>query len=295
MAGAGRGRRVWEQIEPLLRAQLPDLTAHLTRSRGEAERLAAEFAARHSTGIAIVVGGDGSIHEVTNGLLDAGYDGVLAIVPAGTGNDIARNLGIPTGSPPCQPLALDRPRPLDVGRVALWDRSGEPRHRWFLNSLSVGTSARANRIARSIGAVIRSPVKYPVAGVVALFSGRTQRYEVLVGGRSRYQGKAINLTIANGACFGGGLRISPDSRPDDGALELVIIGAMGLVRALGALRRLRQGRHVSMGEVEVDPAVTGPITIRTAGELPFETDGENLVTWHQAIVNLVPGRLKVAR
>lgn len=241
----------------------------------------------------MVVGGDGSIHETVNGLLDAGYAGTLAIVPAGTGNDVARNLQIPIDPDVAARFDPNRIRPVDVASVSVG--GAQPGHRWFLNSLSVGTSARANRIARSIGAVLRGPVKYPVSGVLALFSSRPAHYEVLVAGQSRFQGRAVNLTIANGACFGGGLKISPDSLADDGLLDLVIIGAMGRTRALSALRALRQGGHLAMRQVEVLPKVAAPIEIRARGELRFETDGENLLAHDGLIVNLEPGRLQVAR
>jgi YegS/Rv2252/BmrU family lipid kinase len=279
----------------VLRSRFSNLQARLTTARGDAERIAAEFAASHSRGLLIAVGGDGSIHEIGNGLVDAGYAGTLAIVPAGTGNDIARNLGIPTD--PARALLMDpaEARPVDLAQVSLENPAGEPRHRWFLNSLSIGASARANRIALSMGRMIRGPAKYPIAGVLALFSSNPERYEVLLGGRRHFHGRALNLTIANGPGFGGGLRISPDSRPDDGRLELVMIGEMRRVRALAALRALRTGAHVTMPEVEVIPAANLPIEIRGERALAFEADGENLVASERLIVNLQPGRLRVAR
>lgn len=293
VAGGGRGKRVWQTVESLLRSRFSNLQARLTTARGDAEGLAAEYARTRPDGLLIVVGGDGSIHEILNGLLDAGYAGTLAIVPAGTGNDVARNLHIPLDPGSAARFHPARVHPVDVGRVAVG--GPHPGHRWFLNSFSVGTSARANRIARSIGRVLRGPVKYPVAGALALFSSRAAFYEVLVAGHSRYRGRAINLTIANGACFGGGLQISPQSLPDDGLLDLVIIGDMGRIRAMTALRALRSGGHVAMREVEVVPKVATPIEIHARGELRFETDGENLVAYDHVIVNLEPKRLRVAR
>ena len=295
MAGGGRGRRVWQRVESQLCSRHPNLRARLTTAPGDAEQFASAFARVSPAGCLVAVGGDGSIHEIVNGLLDAGYDGTLTIVPAGTGNDIARNLGIPTD--PARALLMDpaEARPVDLARVSLENPAGEPRHRWFLNSLSIGASAHANRIALAIGRVIRSPARYPIAGVLALFSTAPQRYEVLLRGRRQFQGRAINLTIANGPGFGGGLRISPDSLPDDGRLELVIIGEMSRIRAVGALRALRTGAHVTMPEVDVVPAVPLPVEIRGEHGLAFETDGENLVAGDRVIVNLQPGRLRVAR
>ena len=283
---------MWKQVEPLLRSRFPSLAVKLTTAAGDAERFAAEFARAHRAGQVIVVGGDGSIHEIVNGLVDAGYEGSLGIVPAGTGNDVARNLGIAN-----RPDSLDpsRARPIDLARVSLHDSSGGQRHRWFVNSLSVGASARANRIALAIGGLIRGPIKYPIAGVLALLSGGADPYDVMVAGTRRFIGPAINLTVANGACVGGGLRISPDSVPDDESLELVIIGALSRIGALGALRSLRTGGHLAMRDVTVIAAGSAPIEIRGPGVLRLETDGENLVSHQCVIVNLEPGRLRVAR
>ena len=284
---------MWQQVEPLLHSRFSNLETRHTTARGDAEGFAAEFARSHPAGSLVVVGGDGSIHETVNGLLDAEHQGSLSIVPAGTGNDIARNLGV--SGDPLRAAGFDpaRIRQVDVGRVSFGRDQAD--HRWFLNSLSVGTSARANRIAHSLGRAIRSPAKYPVAGVLALLSSGAHRYEILVDGQRQFQGNAINLTVANGECFGGGLRISPGSSQDDGALDLVIIGDLARARALRALRALRDGTHVTMRDVQVLSAIAAPIEIHAPGRMPFETDGENLVSHDRVIVNLVPGRLKVAR
>jgi len=295
VAGAGRGRRVWHVVEPLLRSRFTGLHCKLTTARGDAEKLAAGFAKAHPDGGLIIVGGDGSMHETINGLLDAGYEGALGIIPAGTGNDGARNLGISADPTRAAHLDFARAPAVDVARVSTCDPSGEQHHRWFLNSLSVGTSARANRIAGSIGGVIRGALKYPIAGVLALCSRGPARYEVRVGGVRQFDGAALNVSVANGSGFGGGLQISPQSRPDDGSLELVIIGAMSRMRALATLRALRSGGHLAMGEVHVTPTGSAAIEIRGRDSLAFEADGENLVSHQRLIVNLQPGRLRVAR
>ena len=203
---------------------------------------------------------------------------------------------LPQKLTPAQAARLDfaRARPIDVGRVGFTDgnRTGQ---RWFLNSISLGTSARANRIASSLGVLIRSPARYPIAGALALLSGGPRSYEVLAGGHTRFQGRAINVTMANGACIGGGLRISPGSEPDDGQLELVVIGAMRRMRALTALRAIRTGAHLAMPEVMVTPARGLSIEVRGPGRLRFEADGENRVSHQPVFVNLEPGRLRVAR
>ncbi|HEV8150667.1 MAG TPA: hypothetical protein VGP61_10830, partial [Gemmatimonadales bacterium] len=95
----------------------------------------------------------------------------------------------------------------------------------------------------------------------------------------------------NGASFGGGLLISPASRPDDGALELVLIGPLGRLRMLGAFSRLRSGSHVTMRGIRV-LVLLDPIQIaRESGPLLLEADGENLTATSELTVELIPARL----
>jgi diacylglycerol kinase (ATP) len=108
-----------------------------------------------------------------------------------------------------------------------------------------------------------------------------------------HHGPALNLTVANGACFGGGLRISPGSDPADGVLDLVVIGAIGRLRGLRALSRLRDGTHVGMREVHTMP-IHGPIQIRRGpGIMELEADGENLDAEGELHIEILPGRLTV--
>ena len=272
------------------------LETRLTEAVGDAERLAREWCAGHPGGTIVVIGGDGSLHEAVNGMLDAAAPVRLAIVPAGTGNDMARNLALPL-----DPLAAARAiqpgvsRPVDAGRCGFQDPRGMQHRRWFINSVSVGVSARANRLARPIGRVVRGTARYPVAGALAVATGRPAGYVARSGGRILFEGRALNLTVANGPGFGGGLPISPESNPRDGRFELVIIGNLSRRRALGALARLRRGGRVE--EIEVHH-VGGPapaVEIRTDEPgAPLEADGENFRLAGTLVVELLPGRLVLA-
>jgi diacylglycerol kinase (ATP) len=241
-----------------------------------------------------VVGGDGTVHEALNGLLDAGGRGALAIVPAGTGNDIARNLSLPADPiQTARALGPSGERPVDVGRCTFREAGGGERRRWFLNSVSVGVSARANRLAPGVGRVVRGAGRYPVAGVLALLWAGPAGYEASAGARLLFRGRALNLTVANGPAFGGGLLISPDSRPDDGTCELVVIGALSRLGGLGALARLRSGRHVGLPAVRVLAGLRGPLAITADSPMPAEADGENFMISGGLVVELLPGQVRI--
>jgi diacylglycerol kinase (ATP) len=292
-AGGGRGAAVWHRVRPILAGEFPNADIHLTTGPGDAEQRAAGWCAQDPGGILVVVGGDGSIHEAMNGMLGS-RAASLAIIPAGTGNDMARNLRIPL-DPLIAAAALTSRcvRLVDVGRCVFRDPDRGERSRWFLNSISLGTSARANRIAGRIGRVL-GPARYPVAGVLALLSSGPAGYAVRSGDRALFTGSALNLTVANGPGFGGGLRISPDSRPDDAVCELVVIGAMSSRRGLAALARLRTGSHIALPEVRIVGGLRETIVILgDSATMAAEADGENFRIAGPLTIELHPGRLSL--
>ena len=272
---------MWERAGRGLRERLGEVDSRFTGGPGDGERLAREWAREHHGGPVVVVGGDGSVHEVLNGILSAGSGCLLGIIPAGTGNDIARNLGPPNPQVgPGSELAPGCRRLVDVGRAEFRTPSGELVNRFFLNSLSTGVSALANRIALRMRRILPGTARYPLAGLGALLRSGPARYEVRDGEKVLHRGPALNITIANGACFGGGLRISPGSDPADGVLDLVVIGPINRFRAATALARLRSGGHIGMKGVRAGQ-VRGPVVIRRDDSdrtpiLMIETDGENL-------------------
>src|ERR1700675_235234 len=94
--GANRGKSaaLWRRLEPSVRKRFPDLTVQSTRGAGDGEAQAREWARRRPDGMVLVIGGDGTVHEVVNGLVAGPSEPRLAVIPSGTGNDFARNTGI---------------------------------------------------------------------------------------------------------------------------------------------------------------------------------------------------------
>src|ERR1043166_8498289 len=168
VAGGGRGAAVWRLVEPALRALFPELAVETTAGPGHAEALGTAWARFNPGGALLVVAGDGTVHEVVNGLAHQGAGVALGVLPAGTGNDFARNTGIPLDpvaaverlgfalrSAPGPARNEERTgaslRRVDLGRVRFVEWGGESRSRVFLNSVSVGVSPRANRLPRRGG------------------------------------------------------------------------------------------------------------------------------------------------
>ncbi|HEV8355539.1 MAG TPA: diacylglycerol kinase family protein [Gemmatimonadales bacterium] len=314
VAGEGRGAAVWRLVEPAVRALFPELAVETTVALGHAEALGTAWARFNPGGVLLVLGGDGTVHEVVNGLAREGAGVTLGVLPAGTGNDFARNTGIPLepvaavvrlafalrrapgGGPARHEEGTGAPvRRVDLGRVQFMEWGGESRTRVFLNSVSVGVGPRANRLAGRMRRFVPGRLRYAAGGVAALFSGSPERYRVTAGEQVRFAGEALNLTIANCACFGGGLRISPASSPDDGVLEQVVIGRLGLIRALLALGRLYAGTHVGMRGVSVTPVREALRIENGGGRMLVEADGQEFIAAGALTVEILPGALDLLR
>lgn len=285
VSGKSRALRLWRRIRRGLEVRFPHLVVYETTRRGDAGGRAAEWTRSGETGAIIVLGGDGTLHEVANALAAAGSAGPLGVIPTGTGNDFARNAGISLDPDVAAGrIAAGPGRLLDLGRLWFREREGEERSVLFLNSVSVGVSPAANRHAKWLG--------YMAGGVLALLTEPRRRFTVTEAGRTTHDGKAINITVANGPAFGGGMQISPDSSPWDGVVERVIIGPVGLVRALLAFRRIKQGAHVGMHNVTVTKT-SAETMIESDAAFHVEADGEDFLVEGRIIVSVAPGALRV--
>jgi YegS/Rv2252/BmrU family lipid kinase len=224
--------------------------------------------------LVVAVGGDGTVHEVVNGLLsEPGPPPTLAHVAVGTGCDFARGLGISPASLP-RDLAADELSEvaIDAGRVDFLD-SGE--RRWFINACNVGLGPIvARRIARA-GWRRAGRAAYMLAAGLTILAAPPVRLRARVDGHETIDRQTLNLSICNGRYFGGGMQPCPDASVYSRKLHLAWVGAMGRPAALARLPGLLAGRlrrHSALW-------VSGALEIVISGESEVEVDGE------------VPGRL----
>lgn len=184
----------------------------------------------------VVLGGDGSLHQGVQ--FCAGTDIALGVVPAGTGNDFARALDIPTDSlraagRVADALAYGRSRRLDLGRVG----SGE----WFATVLCAGFDAAVNARANAL-AWPRGARRYDVA-VMREFASFSARPVVLRTGADVLELDATMVEIGNTAYYGGGIPICPDADPADGLFDVTVIGRLSKLELLRTLPSMRTGKH----------------------------------------------------
>ena len=270
-ASGGRGRRAALELLAELDARSLPCEARYTEGPGHAAALAAEAREAGSRAV-VVVGGDGTVHEVAGGLL-AGGPGRLppvSVFPAGTGNDFFRMVGAErSAAGVARVLEGGAVRHFDVGRVR-WD-DGE---RVFVNVVGVGVDVDVLR-CRARFARLRGMAQYLAALIYALVTFRAPEVRIDVGRAGpALVGRTTLSVVTVGPSIGGGFMVSPGARASDGRLDLFHVPALGLLRVLALVPRVIRGTHAGMKQLtmcRLEEARLG----RTDGEpVWFEIDGE---------------------
>ena len=221
---SGRNARLLPLVQAFVAAKAPDCRIVRTEGPGHATALAREGVAAGCPRI-VAVGGDGTMNEVAQALVHT--PAALGLVPCGSGNGLALHLGLPLSPIEALGLALG-----SAGRIALVD-SGTVNGKPFFNAMGVGLDAdvseRFNRLTT------RGLPAYARTAASAFFSAKTERCVVTAGGR-RHEVDSLLIAVANSDQYGNRALIAPGARVDDGELDLVIVGPVGILGAcsLGA-------------------------------------------------------------
>ena len=271
-ASSGRGGKAARSLLRELDSLGQRYDARHTDAPGHASRLAAE-AALDGVSRLIVVGGDGTIHEVAGGLLESGAERLptVAVCPVGTGNDFYRMVSSRRGVREVTRLLGEGVvKRFDVGRVR-WD-GGE---RVFVNLLGVGVDVEVLR-CRALYSRLPGLAQYLAALLHALARFKPPEVHVEVGGAGgqHIRGRTILAVITVGPSVGGGFMINPEADGSDGRLDLCHIAAPGLFKILGLVPKVMKGAHA--GSPLVTMRRLERAVLRDPEGLPmwFELDGE---------------------
>ena len=248
-----------------------------TERAGHARELAADFVRRGFSPI-IAWGGDGTVNEVATAL--AFQDAVLGIVPPGSGNGLARELGIslrPERAIATAARGIDRT--IDVGEL-----SG----RLFVNLAGVGLDASVASLFNRLAG--RGLLRYVQATLSLVFSYVAQAYTITAG-EETFEHRALIVELANGRQYGYGALIAPHAKLDDGLLDLVVVGPLSPLRALWGVRRLFNGTIDQ--EPDVSMRTASSITISAEQPIRFHVDGEVVEGSETLTATVHPGALRV--
>lgn len=280
-AGAGRSAERWETLARGLRGDGIHGETRLTTQPGDTTRIAQETAHRFDRIVA--VGGDGTAAEVAGGILAAGASSTaLGIVPVGTANDCAFALGIRSIDDARRALTQGRTHRIDVIEMALGHGS-EPAIRYALGFAAVGIVGEVARCTTpAVKRLFGRRLAYPVGVVRALSRFVPPVMQVRCDGQL-VADRFLFVGVSNAEASGGGMKIAPGARMDDGLLNVNLIEAVGRLTALRQMRRLSRGQHVDHPRVRYLAAST--VAIDTDAPLEVMADGD--------VVGQTPVKLRV--
>jgi diacylglycerol kinase (ATP) len=268
-AGGSTGRR-WPEIAHRAAALGLAGDALISEEAGHLASLAEEALAGGATRL-VVVGGDGSVNEVVNGVAErGGFE--LAVIPRGTGWDFVRTHGISRDLDAAVDVALNGTvREVDLGLVSFRTWAGAEGRAYFANVASAGISGaiaqRANEASKALG----GKISYYWATLAVFTRWQTGEMRVSVDDEIR-GGRMIDVIVANGRYLGGGMMMCPEAEPDDGLFDALVIGDVTKRDLLFVLPKTYRGKHLPHPRLEL---LRGRVITVDADEpLPIELDGE---------------------
>ncbi len=282
-AGGGRARRLQPRLQQWLHDRGADARVIMPETIGQAHGYLRTLptAARVA-----LVGGDGTVNQMLAVLVAHGL--TLALVPQGSGNDLARALGIAQWPwTRCLELALQgADAPVDVG----WLQTGEA-SRPFLSSLTVGFDSAVGYRALHGPRWLRGLPRYLWATLRELSALQTWSMEISVDGESMHRGTTLFASTLNTPSYGSGMPATPDARINDGQLNLLVAGDFNRAQALAMLPRLLAGTH--LGHARIQTRTFREMHIQGDRPLPLATDGEYVGEAERVQVRVAPGQLRV--
>lgn len=253
----------------------------VTSRPGEAVALAEQGS--QSYDCVAAAGGDGTVHEVVNGLMRAGARAALGVIPLGSGDDFAKLLSHDPGFN----FSGATTRKFDVGRISC---NGEVRY--FANGMDIGFGAHGARNVRRVprfltglgaylGALVLTMVKYPLL-----------RLRVQLDDAPAFDFTTAMTAVMNGSTFGGSFHVCPDAKPDDGLLDLLLVEAVGRLEILQLVPKILRGAHA--GDPRLRLVRAKRVTIESDEPLLLEADGEIAFEDARRLeIDLLPAALRV--
>lgn len=277
LAGRGAAGKMWPEVKEALSRASVDFSHELTSSPLETISIASRAIAEGRRGIA-VYGGDGTVSDAASAIVGSHCDIVLAVIPAGSGNDWCRSAGIPTSpAAAVQVMAGNSYRRLDTG-ICRW-RGGS---RFFVNSAGMGLDGLVLQRALKLRRFVPFPkTAYMVSLAFCVLRPPSWKGVFRADGSVFHSGRYMTLTVGIGRYSGGGMLLSPSAIPDDGQLDALALEPMNPFRIVfnarriwkGTLDELPQASHGRGGTISVETPAGSSVILEADGE-PVELPGD---------------------
>lgn len=284
-SGKGGVAKVLPEIVAALDERGLEHEIRLTERPGHAIELA-RAASHEGKRFLVAVGGDGTIHEVVNGMIEDDVpiveEPVLGVVAAGTGSDFIKTFGLPSApTVAVSHLDGDDSFAIDIGKI-VYQEDGREVSRYFPNIAEAGIGAdvvaRAQRLPRWLG-----PTVYLAAFWLVMRKHKVAQVKVDLVDRT-YEGPANNIVVANCQFFGGGMKIAPKAAPTDGLLDIQVEHARKR-EAITIMPKIFKGEHLPHPDIEEFKRVR--CSVESDRPLLIEADGE--------VLGHTPARFEVLR
>lgn len=260
-----------------------------TQFAGHATELARRAAESLPDGI-LAAGGDGTLNQVINGVLQSGKNIPVGIIPLGTGNDFAAHCGI-NASEKILTLLKGHPLLTDVGLVHGLDSAGSPTKRYFINIASIGLGPEVVHRLENSSRRLGPDLTYILETVIAFFRQIPSELNAETP-EWKWSGKIRAFAIANGSRFGSGLYIAPDAIADDGLLATFSAGDVSLTTFLLFLLRIRSKQKIIHPKARYDACKF--VQLSAPKPTFIETDGE-LACMLPANIQVIPQAVRIFR
>ncbi len=298
-SAGGATHKRWAETAADFRAHFGAFQVAFTKSHGDGTAIALRGAEQGRKFI-IACGGDGTINEVANGILQSGADIEFGILPSGTGGDFRRTIGIPNDTREAG-VALRNgvTKQIDVGRVTFLNHENEQVSRYFLNVSSFGLSASIIERVKSSNIVgwiphdiLRGKTNFALSTLQEVLGLNFDTVRVKFDDNEERNLNTINFCVCNSRFFGGGMKIAPDAVINDGFFDVVNIGDIKTAKILLNAYKLYGGSHLSLKEVKSTRARKVEVSPMNNEEIHIEVDGE-LPGKLPATFEILPNALKV--
>jgi YegS/Rv2252/BmrU family lipid kinase len=258
-AGQGRTNNAYDLIRDVIAEKNVNCEFKFTSQSGDATQFAREAAAQGFTHI-ISVGGDGTSHEVVNGLI--GSSAVFGVIPSGSGNDFPKAASIPLDIKKAIEIVFSgTERQIDIGKIG---------DRYFINGLGIGLDGAVAHRFRKLK-LLRGQVGYLLGSVQEALTFKGFRVHAKIDDWT-YYGPLLLTGASNGLYQGGKFKLAPEALIDDGLLDFHIIKDMSIFNRLIKIPKVLEGSHADLDEVEIKRANRMEITLED--RIPAHTDGE---------------------
>ncbi|HXU74512.1 MAG TPA: diacylglycerol kinase family protein [Polyangia bacterium] len=277
-SAGGKTERRWPELRATIQEAYGSFEERFTRAAGDATEMTRK-ALRDGAELVVAVGGDGTINEVVNGFFD-GEQAIapkasFGIVPAGTGGDFIKTLGVPRDTFAAAASLKSTPRAIDVGRLSYVRDDGSRAVRHFINIASFGIGGLVDRYVNQSSKTFGGKVSFAVATLKAGAKYKNAAVRLVLDGGPAREGKIYNVAVANGRYFGGGMKVAPDAALDDGWFDVITLGDFGFSDLLLRGLDIYTGKHLKNPKVTVHRArKIEAAPVDGAAEVLLDVDGE---------------------